>query len=108
MWIIRHQNGTMMGCSVNKPGDGNLLPDNTPEVHEFVDDDPSSPGYDAAGTAEIAAFHEAQQAALRARVDDARTEADRKAAVEELKRKITLGAPQSEVNAALIELLSKG
>lgn len=55
-YIIRHQDGTIRGVCTNKPGDGNLMPDGTPEVHDFYDEK------DAAKVAEVAAFRAARDA----------------------------------------------
>lgn len=59
-YLVKHQNGTVMGICTNKPGDGNRLPDGSVEVHQYVQDDPHSPDFDAAGVAQIAAFIAAQ------------------------------------------------
>ena len=51
-WIIRNVQGEICGRCTNKPGPGNKLPDGTPEVPEWIEDD----------TPEVAAFVAAQVA----------------------------------------------
>lgn len=87
-YLIKHQNGTVMGLATNKPGAGNKLPDGTDEVHEFYEDDPKDAAYDAARTIEAAAFRAAQDT----KVNAPRTTAQKLAALgitaEELKAEL--------------------
>ena len=54
-YIIRNQQGAMVGHCTNKPGPGNKLPDGSEEVHDFYEDEPAK-------AAEVAAFRAAQEA----------------------------------------------
>lgn len=66
MWIIRNASDAICGVFTNRPGEGNTMPDGTPEVPVYVEDDPSAEGYDAAAVDEVQAFHAAQAAAYEA------------------------------------------
>ena len=61
-YIIRDKAGNVMGVCTNKPGPGNKLPNGDDEVHDFFEETPGQPGYNAGKVQEVTAFRAAQEA----------------------------------------------
>lgn len=65
-YIIRNQQGVMVGHCTNKPGPGNKLPNGDDEIHDFYETDPGDLAYEVGKIAEVAAWRSAQEAKVAA------------------------------------------